>query len=132
MVCSASASSSLVLTPGRASSMTAASVPATRPPAARIASSSSGLFSSMSLPRQRASRPRTPVRPPLIASLSSLCAQRLGHPVGDLLDGADGLDADEPIAVVVQKWSGLAAVDLLTAADDVLGVVVATPAHQPA
>src|SRR3954449_648271 len=131
MTCSASASSSPVLTPGRAAAETAASVRATSAPAARIASISPGLLSSMSRPRQRAMTARTPPRALRVTTGPSRLRQRAQEPLEHLVDGADGVDAHQLRAVVVEQGCGLVAVDLLPVADDVLGVVVAPAAEQP-
>ena len=63
MTSSAMASRSFVLTPTAVAAVTAASASATTAPAARIASSSPGVLSSMSRPRHRANIVRTPLRP---------------------------------------------------------------------
>ena len=73
--------------PGRGRVATAARVRATSAPAARIASSSAGVLSSMSRPRHRADQRRGP-RSRRHRARSSVAV----HAVGDLLDRADGVD----------------------------------------
>src|SRR5918998_4572690 len=131
MTCSARASSSPVLIPGRAAAVTADSVRATSAPAVRIASISPGVFSSMSRPRQRARTARTPLRVPRVTTGPSRPRQGVHEPLEDLVDGADGVHAHQLGAVVVEQRRGLVAVDLLAVADDVLGVVVTPAAEQP-
>src|SRR5690349_21168222 len=127
MTCSASASRSPVLTPGRAAAVMAVRACATRAPATRMASISPAVLSSTSRPRQRASTARTPPRVPLLTW--SPRGQRVHEPLGDLVQLADTVDAHELGAVVVEQRSGLVAVDLLPVADHVFGVVAATAAQ---
>src|SRR5690349_6616731 len=127
MTCSARASSSPVLIPGRVDAATAARARATRAPAVLIASISAGVLSSMSRPRHRASTARTPLRVPLVTGGPSRAGQRVREPLRDLVNGPDRVDADDLAVVVLEQRRRLVAVDLLPVADDVLGVVATPP-----
>src|SRR5699024_5778245 len=115
MVCSARASSSIVDTPGLAAARTACRVRPTISPAACMASSSPGVRAGI-----RFLRLRRPI----------LLADGFHRGVIDLVDGAFGLDVDDLIAVVVDQWHGLVAVDGHAGADGFLVVIgAATSQH---
>ena len=86
-------------------------------PATRIFSIWSGVL--ISMPRSRK---------PNVASLSVTLVEGVEDPLGDLVDLAHAVDLDQQaaVAVDVDQRLGLLGVDLLAAADDVLGVVGAT------
>src|SRR5438270_32931 len=117
MVCSASSSSSPVLTPGLTCAVTAARARATTSPAARIAWSWPGVL--ISIPR------------PLFSTESLDSAQRRQRPLADFLDRTDRRHPHQDVPVVVQQRGGLRPVDPLPPTDDFLGVVAATPRQQP-
>src|SRR6195952_5230760 len=118
MCSSAILSRSPVVTPSFTEERSSSRVSPTRSPATRILAIWSGVL--ISTPRSR--------KP--IASHSALVdvLEGLEDPLGDLVDLTHAVDLDEQAAVTVDldQRLGLLEVELLTAADDVLGVVGAT------
>src|SRR3954471_21155799 len=147
---SATASSSLVLTPGRTAARTARSAPAVTRPEARISSISRAVLIWIIRPLHFASRgsrarraaPRSPCTSCLAASglgravVPAECPQR---PVGDLVDAADRVDLAQQSGSLVdpRQRRRLFPVDL-QAAPHRLGLVVvalhplAVDEHAPA
>src|SRR4051812_9449666 len=110
MCCSATASSSAVVTPGRTASRSSSSVSATTRPARRIACTCSGVLYSIMRSRLRNTARRS--------------AHRGKEPTGDLVDLASAIDLNEQptLGIELRQRCRLLGVDLKSAADDRLVV----------
>src|SRR6478672_3746782 len=121
MCASAAASSSPVVSPGRARSRTISRVRATTRPACRMCSTCSGVLT-------WTPRSRQPTRSGLGDDV-----ERGEDALGDLVDAAHAVDLDEDAAGAVEldERLGLVGVDLLALADHLFGVVGATLGLRP-
>ena len=117
MLSSAIASSSPVVTPGRAAERSSSSVSPTSSPATRILS----IWSRVLISRPRS---RNPIETFAVSSCGN-DVERVEDPLGDVLDLAEAVDLDEQAAAAVDldQGRGLLGVDLLATTDHLGGVV---------